>query len=107
MMDRLDKGVSEIPADLDLECPPGFVKGLPQGTTVFKETLKTSSQAPGYFQRANGMGGGSSKSLMATDFISKPSTLLHKLLTTTPHAAHQIYPKTVPGSSTGTSYQRP
>lgn len=44
MMDRLDKGVSEIPADLDLECPPGFVKGLPPRTTVFKETLKTSSQ---------------------------------------------------------------
>lgn len=43
MMGRLDKGMGEIPAELDLEYPSGFVKGLSPRTTVFKETLKNSS----------------------------------------------------------------
>lgn len=40
MTDLLNKGMNEIPADLDLACPSGFVKGLSPRLTVFKETIK-------------------------------------------------------------------
>lgn len=43
MTDLLNKGMDEIPADLDLACPSGFVKGLSPRLTVFKETIKNSS----------------------------------------------------------------
>lgn len=65
---------SEIPADLDLECPFGFVKGLSPRMTVFKETIKkqqwvSRSQALGYFQKAKRMKEGSPRSPKATDTI--------------------------------------
>lgn len=87
--------MSEIPADLDLACPSGFVKSLSPRMTVFKETLKkqqlvSSSQALGYFQRANAVGGAALKvwwqQTLSQSLAPQPSTPLHKLLTTTLHA---------------------
>lgn len=43
MTDLLNKGMNEIPADLDLACPSGFVKGLSPRLTVFKETIKKTA----------------------------------------------------------------
>lgn len=40
MTDLSNKGMDEIPADLDLAYPSGFVKGLSPRLTVFKETIK-------------------------------------------------------------------